>query len=129
MCDSGASDHMTGDSEHVFNREAPSKGKEWVMVGDGRAMKVLWVGSLNLNMHGNTDVGVHLPRVYVVDGLAVNLFSLHAIQVKHPVTLDSAGVHLFGGTITFPRGDTGSFLRATRLSPSHPVKLAAVAVV
>ncbi|CAN0320397.1 unnamed protein product, partial [Laminaria digitata] len=82
MCDSGASDHMTGNAEHVFNREAPSKQQQWVMIGDGRAMKVLCVGSLNLELHGDTDVGVQLPRVYVVDGLAINLYSLHAVQAK-----------------------------------------------
>ena len=125
MCDSGASDHMTRNAEHVLNRQAPSKQQQWVMIGDGRAMKVLRVGSLNLELHGDTDVGVQLPRVYVEDGLAINLLSLHTIQAKHPITLESKGVHIFGGEITFPCGDSGSFLRATRLSPSHPVRLAA----
>ena len=118
MCDSGASDHVTGNAEDVLNRRAPSKQQQWVMIGDCRSMKVLCVGSLNLALHGDTDVGVQLPRVYVVDGLAINLFSLHAVQAKHPITLDSKEVHLFGGKIPFPHGASGSFLRATRLSPS-----------
>ncbi|CAN0480975.1 unnamed protein product, partial [Laminaria digitata] len=128
-CDSGASSHMTGNVELVFNREAPPKGQEWVRIGDGTPKKVLCVGTLNLEFHCDTDVGVQLPRVYVVDGLAINLFSLHAVQAKHTVTLDSTGVHLLGGKISFPRCATGSFLRATRLSPSYPVKTAAVATV
>ncbi|CAN0385300.1 unnamed protein product, partial [Scytosiphon promiscuus] len=86
-CDSGASNHMTGDATNVFNRKAPSKGQEWVAVGDGTVKKVLFVGTLNLKLHCDTDVGVQLPRVYVVDGLVSNLFSLHAVQAKHVVTL------------------------------------------
>lgn len=97
----------------MFNREAPSEDQEWVTIGDGRAMKVLCVGSLKL--HGDTGIRVHLPRVHVVDGLAINISSLDAVQVKHPITLDSAGVHLYGGNIAFPREDKSSFLRTARL--------------
>lgn len=41
-------------------------------------MKVLVLGALNLKLHRDTDVGVRLPRIYAVDGLAINPFSLHA---------------------------------------------------
>ena len=51
-------------------------------------MKVLCEGTLSLELHGDTDVGVQLPIVYVVDGLAINLFSLHAVQAEHPITLE-----------------------------------------
>ena len=122
MCDSGANDHLTGDAKHVFNRKAPLKGQEWVTIGDGTVMKVLYVGALNVELHGDTDVGVQLPSVYVVDGLAINLFSLDAVKAKHPITLDSKGVHLFGGKITFPRGASGSFFTCYTtfpLAPSH----------
>ena len=84
-CDSGAIDYMTGDAEQVFNRQVPPKGQEWVTVGDGKA-KVLFVGRLQLKLHCHTDVSVQLPRVYVVDGLAINLFSLYAVQARHAIT-------------------------------------------
>ena len=71
---------MTGDATNVFNRKAPSKGQEWVTIGDGRAMKVFCVEALNLQLDYATDVSVLQPRVYVVDGLAINLSSLHAVQ-------------------------------------------------
>ena len=116
---------MTGNAEHTFNLEAPSKGQEWVRIGDG-TVKVLCVGTLKLEFHCDTDVGVQLPRVYVVDGLVINLFSLYAVLAKHDITLDSAGVHLLGSKITFPRDTKGSVVRATRLFPSHPAKLTAV---
>ena len=51
MCDSGASDHMTGDATNVFNRKAPPKGQEWVTIGDGTVKKVLFVGTLKLELH------------------------------------------------------------------------------
>ncbi|CAN0552914.1 unnamed protein product, partial [Laminaria digitata] len=69
VCDSGARSHMTGNVELVFNRKAPPKGQEWVRIGDGTVKKVLCVGTLNLDFHCDTDVGVQLSRVYVVDGL------------------------------------------------------------
>ena len=63
MCNSGASDYMTGDATNVFHRRAPSKGQEWVTIGDGAVTKVLFVATLNLKLHCGTDVGVQLPRV------------------------------------------------------------------
>ena len=91
--------------------------------------RVLFVGTLNLKLHCATDEGAQLPGVFVVDGLTINLLSLHAVQAKHAVTLDSTWVHLLGGKITFLRRATRSFVRATRLPPSYPVKLAAAASV
>ncbi|CAM9729227.1 unnamed protein product, partial [Laminaria digitata] len=82
MCGSGASNHMTGNAQVMFNREAPPKGQEWVKIGDGTPKKVLCVGTLNLEFHCDTDVGVHLSCVYVVDGLAISLISIHAVQAK-----------------------------------------------
>ena len=86
VCNSRARNHMTGNAEHTFNLEAPSKGQEWVRIGDGTVKKVLCVGTLNLEFHCGTDVGVQLPRVYVVDWLVINLFSLHAVLAKHGIT-------------------------------------------
>ena len=37
-------------------------------------VKVLFVGTFKLKLHCATDVGIQLPRVYVVDRLAINLF-------------------------------------------------------
>ena len=42
MCDNGASDHITGDATNVFDRKAPSKGQEWVTIGDGTVKKVIF---------------------------------------------------------------------------------------
>lgn len=72
MCDSEAIDHMTGDLDQVFDRPVLPKGQEWVMTGDGVVMKVIFLGTLNLKLHGDTDVRVQLPRSDVVRGLAIN---------------------------------------------------------
>lgn len=74
------------------------------MIGDGTAMKVFFVGTLNLQLHVDTDVGVQLLRVYAVGGLAINLFSLHTVQAKHAIKLDSTKVHFFGEKIILPVG-------------------------
>ena len=57
------------------------------MIGDGTAKKVLFLGILNLKLRCDTDVGVQLPRVYEVDGLAINVFSLYVAQARHAITL------------------------------------------
>lgn len=99
--------------------------------GDGTTIGDTFAGTLELKLRGNTDVGVPFTRVYVktVHELAINLFSLHPVQAKHSITVESAAVHLFGGNITFSPGAAGSFFHATRLPPSHRVKIAAVTVV
>ena len=51
-------------------------------------------------------------RVNVVGGLAIKLFSLHALQAKHAVTLGPTGVHILGGNHNSPRGTKGLSLRA-----------------
>ena len=70
--------NVPGDATNVFNRKAPSKGQEWVTIGvDGRFKKDIFERTLNLNWHYDTDVGKQLRRVYVVNGLAIDVFSLH----------------------------------------------------
>ena len=81
-CDSTVIDHMTGDPEHVFNHQVPPLGQQLVTNGDGTVKRVLFVGTLNLTLHCATDVGVQLMRVFIVDGLAINLFSIHARSIR-----------------------------------------------
>lgn len=79
---------MTGQPDNVFNRQRPPKGKAWVIIGDGTAMKHIFVRILKLTLYGDTDVDVQMSRAYLVDGLEIDLFSLHAVQAKHTVPLD-----------------------------------------
>ena len=58
--------------------------------------------------HG--DVQVKLLNVAYVPGVQFNLFSLHAVMQKCPVTLDAEGVHMLDGDLSFMRRDAGSYL-------------------
>lgn len=88
-----------------------------------------FVGTLDLKLHVDPDVVVQLQRTCSVDGLAIYILSLHAVQAKHAETLDSTGVHLLEGKIPFPREATGSFVHDTKFIPSHALKLAVVSTV
>lgn len=89
MCGSAAINHATGDPEHMFSHQLPPVGQQLVTIGDGTTKKVIFVGTLNLNLHWVTDVRAQLPWVCVVEGLAINLLSIHAVQANHAVTLNS----------------------------------------
>ena len=91
-------DYMTGRPGQVFYRQVLPKGQEWVLIGDGTTtVKIFFVGGLDLKVNGDTDVGVQLPRVYLVNGLApFNLFPLRAVQAYHAIALASTGVHDLG---------------------------------
>ena len=47
------------------------------MIGDGKGMEVLGVGSLNLKLHAKADFNVKLTNVFVSKGIEFNMFSLH----------------------------------------------------
>ena len=101
------------------------RGKYKVLIGDGKAMRVLGVGSLNLKMHSKTDLKVKLNAAYVTEGIGFNLFSFHDAQAKQPITLGKNGAHLFDNRLTFPRDATGSSLFATRMDPTPTTGLPA----
>ena len=50
----------------------PPMGQQLATIGDGTVKGAPFVRTLNLNLHWVTDEGVQLPRVFVVDGLAIN---------------------------------------------------------
>ena len=100
--------------------------KQKVMIGDGKAMRVIGVGSLNLKMHSKTDFDVQLTGVYVIEGIGVTLFSLHQPQARQTIILDKEGAHLFDRLLTFPRDEIGSRLYATRLNLTPTAGLTAV---
>ena len=58
--------------------------------------------------HG--DVQVKLLDVAYVPGVRFDLFSLHAVMPKCPVTLDAEGVHMLDGVLSFLRRDAGSYV-------------------
>ena len=126
VSDNGATDHITNDPTNVYDWEAIPPGKEKVLIGGGKEMRVMGVGSLNLTMHSTTDLNVKLTQVYVTEGIWFNLFSLHNVQARQTITLDKNGAHLFDKRLTFPRNATGSCLYATRMDPTPTIGLTVV---
>ena len=60
------------------------------------------------------DVRVRILDVAYVPCVRFNLFSLHAVMLICPVTLDSHGAHLLDGQLSFIRKDVISDVDATR---------------
>ena len=131
-------DGPAGSEFEVFDNGAMSDARnvhDWVeippekrnfMIGDGKAMRVIGVGSLNLRMHSKTDFDVKLTGVYVTEGIAFNLFSLHQGQARQTIILDEEGAYLLNRQLTFPRDEIGSCFYATRLDPTPTAGLTAV---
>ena len=123
IADNGVTNMVTEDSRNVFNLKPASVGRESAQFGNGNFLGVLCVGSLNLVLNmdtpaGESDFRVQLSELYVLDGLNINLFSLHHEQCKQHIVLNDAGMHLCDGRLIFPRGMNSSSLSATRLPPS-----------
>ncbi|CAN0566656.1 unnamed protein product, partial [Laminaria digitata] len=92
VADNGASQHMTFNSDYMYNRRPASPENAQVYIGDGTMLQVEFVGSLDLTFYSaGQDVPVTLESVSFLPKLQVNLLSLHTIQAKEPVSLDSQG--------------------------------------
>ena len=126
MSDNGDTNHITGYARNVYDWVEIPPEKRKIMIGDGKAMIVIGVGSLNLRMHSKTDFDVKLTGVYVAEGISFNLFSLHQAKALQTIILDKEGTHLFDRHLTFPRDEIGSCLYATRLDPTPTTGLTAV---
>ena len=117
VADSGASYHVTGDPTGMFDCEALPVGKERIVIGDMKMMGVECFGKLSLLMHcKGGDTRVRLTNVACVLGVQLNLFSLHAVMSKCLVTMDTKGVHMLGGSVSFVRREAGSYCSAIRIT-------------
>ena len=115
VADSGATFHVTGNPLGMVECFPPSPDRSSLVVGDMRSLKVECFGSIPMVMHSQQgDVEVKLLDVAYVPGIRFNLFSLHAVMPKCPVTLNANGAHLLGGGLSFMRRDAGSYIQATR---------------
>ena len=117
VADSGASCHMTHNCSSMYDIRSPPPGRDVVVIGDGRKLRVKCVGSIDVMFHGCTDARNTLHDVSYVPGLGFNLYSLHAIQRNNVVFLDASGVHVIRAGITFTRGNKRSCVQGSRLSP------------
>ena len=103
VSDHGATNRITNDPRILYDGLAIPPGEKKVLIGNGRAMRVLGVGSLNSIMHFRIDFHVKLSEVYVTEGIVINLFSLHDAQTRQKISLGKDDAHLFDGRLPFPR--------------------------
>ena len=120
VSDNGVTNHNTGDSRNVYDWVEIPRGKYHGLIGRGKNMRVVGVGSQHLQKRGTTDFNVKLPGVHVTEGLGFIHFSVHDGQSREKITSDQ-----FYNCLIFPRDETGCHLYATRLDPT-PQTLAAV---
>ena len=118
VSDNGATNHITSDACNVYDWVEIPPEKRNVMIGDGKAMRVIGVGSLNLIMHSKTDFDVKLRGAYVTEGIGFNLFYLHKAQTRQTIIQDKEAAHLFDRQLTLRRDEIGSCSYATRLDPT-----------
>lgn len=114
--DTGASSHMINDPTYIYDRTFPAHSKSYVILRDSTLKEVVFVGELDLVFHFTTEVKAILDSICFLLVLCFNLLSLHGVQGKHRVFLDSTGLHTLNGLLTFPKRRTGSYLQVTRVS-------------
>lgn len=107
---------MTRECSKIYYIRSPPLGREAIVVGDGRKLRLECVGSVDVVFHGQKYATLHVDVSYV-PGLSINLYSLHTIQRTRVTILDASGIPIIEIGITFPRGVKGSCVQVSRLSP------------
>ena len=128
VSDNGATNHVASDPSNVYDWVKIPPGREKVLIGSRKKMRVRGVGCLNLKRQAATDFNLELTSVYATEGTGFNLFSLHDAQSRQTITLGKEGVHLLSKQLTFPRSEPGSYLYATRVAPTPTPKTAFTSV-
>lgn len=70
VSDNGVANPITNDSRNVHDWVGIPPGKERLLIGNGKEMRVTGAGSLSLKVHSNTDLNVKSTEVYVAEGIA-----------------------------------------------------------
>lgn len=91
-----------------------------LVVGDMRSVKVECFRKIPMVRHSlQRDVDVMLLDVAFVPGVRFNLFSLHAVVPKCPVTLDAKGAHMLNRRLSFTLSDAGSYVESLESRRDH----------
>ena len=126
VSDNGATNYHSSRSRNMYDWVKIPRGKEKVLIGHGKAMRVLGVVSLNVKMHSKPDFNVKLNDVYVMEGMRFNRCSLHDAQARQSITLHKDGAHLIDNRPTFACDATGASLYETRTDPTPPTEHRAI---
>ena len=86
VSENDATNHITNAPSNVYDWVEIPPGKEKVLIGHGKGMGVMGIGSLNRKMHAKVDFNVKLTNVYVKTRIGFDLFSLHDAQARQTST-------------------------------------------
>ena len=99
IADSGSTHHTTGDMIRVFNTRPPPSSSNTAVLGDGKVLPVLAVGSLKHRFYQSSrdrsdsnGTCFLLTNMYVLQGIRFNFFSTHQAQKSQPIMSDNDGV-------------------------------------
>ena len=120
VSDNGATYHVTSYPRFMYDWVEIPPGQEKVLIGDGKEINGILMGSLNLKLHSKTVFIVTLTRRLVTEGIQYNLSSIHEAQGRQRIIMDEDGVHLFDNLLTFLRDSIGSRLYAAPMDPTYP---------
>ena len=104
-----------GSGKFVYNKRRPLPGEAFLLIGDGRKLKVKCFGSLDVVFHCKDDVRVTLENVAVVPGLAFDLMSFNCIQEKHDTLMNRDGPWILDGRVHFVKLPARNHIQATRV--------------
>ena len=107
--------HGAGSGNFVYNKRRPLPGEAFLLIGNGRKLKVEWFGSLDVVFHCKDDVRVTLENVAVVPGLAFDLMSFNCIKEKHDILMNRDGTWIRDGRVHFVKLPAGNYIQATRV--------------
>ena len=113
--DSASSVHDTGSGKFVYNKRRPLPAEAFLLIGDGRKLKVECLGSLDVVFHCNDDARVTLESVAVVPGLAFDLMSFNCTHEKHDIMMNRGGTWILDGRVHFVKLPAGNYIQATRV--------------
>ena len=113
--DSASSVHGTGSGKFVYTKRRPLPAGAFLLIGDGRKLKVECFGSLDVVFHCKDGVRVTLENVAVVPDLAFDLMVFNCIQEKHDILMDRDGTWILNGRVHFFKLPAGNYIQATRM--------------
>ena len=80
--DSGATSHMTRNSNLMYDTRPPPPHRSRIILGDESIKKAQFMGKADLVFYSRADYPVTVYDVSFVPDLGFNLFSFHVVQKK-----------------------------------------------
>ena len=87
--------------------------KKYLIIGDGKKIKVEFCGCVEVMMQRAEDVAVTVRNVAFVAGMLFDLSSFNIIRVENVIALDHEGAQMLDGRVLVRSEKLGNFAVAT----------------